>query len=94
MLCPGPNNNSFKLLIEELEAQRDARSQRDISLLEAVRKQEIEDRRTDREEREELYRKAFGASGSDGDDDGGFPDIILEEAANVLSDIIDSAGKQ
>ncbi len=87
-------NNSFKLLIEELEAQRDARAQRDVSLLEADRKQEIQERRTDREEREELYRKAFGASGSDGDDDGGFPDIILEEAANVLSDIIDSAAKQ
>ena len=81
-------NNSFKLLIDELEAQRDARSQRDVTLLEAVRKQEIEERRTDREEREELYRKAFGASG---DDDGDFPDIILDEAANVLSDIINTA---
>ncbi len=86
-------NNSFKLLIEELEAQRDARAQRDVTLLEAVRKQEIEERRSDREEREELYRKAFGAAG-DGDEDGGFPDIILDEAANVLSDIIDNAGKQ
>ena len=64
-----------------------------MTLLEAVRKQEIEERRSDREEREELYRKAFGAAG-DGDEDGGFPDIILDEAANVLSDIIDNAGKQ
>ena len=88
-------NNSFKLLIEELEAQRDARAQRDVTLLEAVRKQEIEERRTDQEEREELYRKAFGASGSDDDEeDGGFPDIILDEAANVLSDIIDNIAKQ
>ena len=60
-----------------------------------VRKQEIEERRTDQEEREELYRKAFGASGSDDDEeDGGFPDIILDEAANVLSDIIDNMVKQ
>ena len=81
-------NNSFKLLIEELEAQRTARAQRFVSLVESVRKQENLERRAGREEREELYRKAFGASSSDDDDGEAVPDIILEEAANVLSDII------
>jgi len=85
-------SQSFRLLIEELEAQRTARSERHITLVESVRKQEILERRTNREEREELYRKAFGASSRDQDDSQvDFPDIILEEAANVLNDIIDGS---
>lgn len=82
------NNDSFKLLIEELDTQRDARALREVTLKEAVRKQEILERKTDREEREELYRKAFGLSASDDDDNNEYPDIILEEAANVLGDIL------
>jgi len=84
-------NDSFQLLIEELEAQRTARAQRQVTLVEASRKQEIAERSTDREEREELYRKAFGASSRDGGDGKSeVPDIILDEAARVLSDIIDN----
>ncbi len=86
-------SSSFNLLIEELEAQREARAQNQVSLLEANRKAEILERRGDREEREELIRKAFGASGSGDDDDAEFPDIILNEAASVLGDIIDHQGK-
>lgn len=82
-------NDSFSLLIEELEAQREARSENSVTLLEAVREKEILERKTDRNEREELYRRAFGASSRD--DDEGTPDIILEEAANVLADIIDAS---
>jgi carboxyl-terminal processing protease len=85
-------SESFSLLIEELEAQREARAENQVSLLEATRKAEIQERRGDREEREELLRKAFGASGND-DDDAEFPDIILNEAASVLSDIIDHSSK-
>ncbi len=84
-------SKSFKLLIEELKTQRDSRAQRDVSLVESVRRLEIDERRADRDEREELYRKAFGFSTSDSDTENGeeeFPDIILEEAANVLSDIL------
>ena len=85
-------NETFKLLIKELEAQRTARAQSQVSLVESVRKQERADRSEGREQREELYRKAFGVGGSDDDDDEEVvPDIILEEAANVLSDIMDSA---
>ena len=85
-------SDSFGLLIEELEAQREARAQREVSLVEAVRKQEILDRGADREKRLELFRKAFGASSRDGSDDGSeIPDIILEEAAMVLGDVIDSS---
>ncbi len=80
------SNRSFKLLIEELETLRATREQSDVTLLEQSRKQEIEDRATDRDEREELLRKAFGLGTADDDDE--FPDIILEEAANVLSDVI------
>ena len=87
-------NSSFKLLIEELESQRVARAQKQVSLLESVRKAEFLERREGREEREELFRKAFGASSNDGDEeDAAFPDIILDEAANVLSDIIDGKAR-
>jgi len=83
-------SESFDLLIEELEAQRVARAQRSVSLVESVRQQEILERSTGREEREELYRKAFGASSAEDDEnEAGIADIILEEAANVLGDIID-----
>lgn len=83
-------SDSFALLIEELEAQRVARAQRYITLVEDVRQQEIADRRTDRDKSRELFRRAFGAASSDEDDsETAVADIILEEAANVLSDIID-----
>ncbi len=83
------SNRSFKLLIEELDSLRDARAQQDVSLMEARRKQEIEERSSNREEREELLRKAFGAG--DTDEDADLPDILLEEAAHVLSDVIASS---
>jgi len=84
-------NDSFRLLIEELEAQRVARDQRQVSLLEAARRQEILDRGSDSDEKEQLYRKAFGASGTDDGSETSIPDIILEEAANVLSDLMDNS---
>jgi len=90
------DSDTFKLLIEELAAQRDARAQQSVSLVEDVRQQELNDRGEDREEREELYRKAFGIASADNDDEdgeAGIPDIILEEAANVLNDIIDNPVK-
>ena len=83
-------NDSFALLIEEFEAQRDARTQNSVSLVEKVRQEENLEQTADRETRVELYRKAFGASSLDDDDDGSaVADILLEEAANVLNDIID-----
>jgi carboxyl-terminal processing protease len=83
-------SDSFELLIEELESKRTVRAQRVVSLVENVRQQEISERGTDREEREALYRRAFGAPGRDGEDsEVDIHDIILEEAANVLSDIIE-----
>lgn len=84
-------SDSFALLIDELEAQRVARAQRSVTLVESVRQQENEAREADRDQREELYRKAFGVSSSDDDeaDETVVADIILEEAANVLNDIID-----
>ncbi len=81
-------NDAFELLIEELEAQREARAQRSITLLESTRKQELLEQDTDREKRVELYRRAFGASSNDDDHDADVADIILEEAGNVLSDFI------
>lgn len=82
------DNPSFNLLIEELKSQRTARAQRSVTLLESERKLEIAEQESDREQRAELYRTAFGASSNDDDDDNAVPDIILEEAANVLSDLI------
>lgn len=87
-------NDSFALLIEELEAQRTARAQNSVSLVESDRQQENLERSTDRDEREDLYRKALGYSTRDDEDNETvIPDIILEEAANVLSDIIDNPAK-
>lgn len=83
-------NDSFDLLIEELESQRDARTESTVSLVEKVRQEENLALEADRDEREELYRRAFGASGRDTEDgETVVPDIILEEAANVLNDTID-----
>lgn len=81
-------NPSFELLLEELESQRTSRTQSEVSLVESVRRQEISEQETDRDERLELFRKAFGFSSNDQDDDEGSPDIILEEAANVLVDLL------
>jgi len=80
-------DDSFTLLIEELEAQREASNRNSVSLVEEIRRQEIQAQEADREERIELYRKAFGASSLD-DDESAVSDILLVEAANVLSDII------
>lgn len=85
-------DDSFSLLIEELESQQEARDRTEISLVESVRIQENEEQSEDREKREELYRKAFGfgtASGDEEDDEDSVADIILVEAANVLSDVIE-----
>lgn len=80
----------FDVLIEVLEEQREARAERSVTLVEKVRQEEIAEQEADRKKRDELYRAAFSASDSSGDsDDASAPDIILEEAANVLNDVID-----
>lgn len=86
-------SDSFTLLIEELEAQRVARAERDITLVEKDRKKMILEQEADgREKRQELYRRAFGAPARDDEDgENAVADIILEETANVLNDIIDSS---
>ncbi len=86
-------SDSFKLLIEELETQREARAQKSVSLLESARQAEFQARSEGREEREELFRSAFGATNNDDDDEDAVPDIILDEAAFVLSDVIAEASK-
>jgi len=84
------DNESFDLLIEELEAQREARADRSVSLVQKIRQAELVELRADREKREDLYRAAFGISDRDtNDDEAGVLDIILEEAAHVLADVID-----
>jgi len=82
-------NELFGVLIEEFEAQRVARAQRSVTLVEQTRQAEILDLQTDREERNALYRAAVGVSDSSDEDDDGVADIILEEAAYVLGDIIE-----
>ena len=84
------NDETFSLLIEELEEQREARASSTVSLVEAVRRQEIEDQTVDNEKREELFRAAFGISSGDDEDADDVSDILLQEAANVLSDVINS----
>lgn len=84
-------NDTFDLLIDELEAQRAARAENTVSLVESVREQENLERQADRSERIELFRRAFGISSNDEtDDENAVPDIILEEAANVLHDVMAS----
>jgi len=84
------DNPSFGLLLEELKSQREARAEDLVTLVESVRQNEINDEEADREERLALFRKAFGASSSsdEGNAEEEFPDVILEEAANVLGDIL------
>lgn len=81
-------NPSFDLLLKELESQRTSRAESQVSLVESVRRQEITEQETDRDERLDLFRKAFGFSSNDQNDEDGSPDIILEEAANVLGDLL------
>jgi len=74
----------FQVLIEELETQRKARAEKSVSLVESSREAEIDDQEADREKRDALYRAAFGVSIEDSE----YPDIVLQEAANVLNDVI------
>jgi len=87
-------NDWFDALIEELETQRVDREQQQISLVESIRQQQNLDRGTDREERLQLFRKAFGASRSETNNDSNatdIPDIILDEAAKVLLDAMENS---
>jgi len=87
------SDESFSLLIDELESQQEARERTEISLVAAIRQQENEEESENREKREELYRKAFGFGAASDDDDendeDSVSDIILVEAANVLRDVIE-----
>ncbi|MCP5152480.1 MAG: carboxy terminal-processing peptidase [Chromatiales bacterium] len=80
-------NPLFNTLIEELETRRAMRGREVVSLVEAERVGQAEQRSTEREFRDDLLRKAFGATV---DDDAGekVPDIVLDEAARVLGDLI------
>ena len=82
-------NRSFDMLLEEFDSQREVRAQSEVSLVKSIREKEIAEQETDREERLALYRKAFGAGDND-DDEQDFPDVILDEAANVLNDLLAS----
>ena len=84
------SNDSFSLLIEELDAQREARADREVSLIESVRKEENLARGENRDEREQILRRAFGGADSQEEGAPSTPDIILNEAANVLLDVMDS----
>ncbi|MFK8082592.1 MAG: carboxy terminal-processing peptidase [Granulosicoccus sp.] len=82
------SSDAFSMLIDELEAQRIARTQTSVSLVETVRQAEISGREDGREQRQELIRRAFGGPGREDDDDKlAVADIILEEAAQVLADL-------
>ncbi len=80
----------FDVLIKELKEQREARAERSVTLVEKERQEEIAEQQADRQKRDELYRAELDASeNNDDNDDVSAPDIILEEAANVLNDVID-----
>jgi carboxyl-terminal processing protease len=77
----------FATLLEELAAQRQMREQKVASLLETERTRQWQKRRDEREARETLYRKAFGID-VEAEEGEAVPDVILEEAARVLGDLI------
>lgn len=86
------SEEEFNLLIEELESQREIRTRNEVSLLESARRAEIDEQGEEQEERTRLFRAAFGFSSNDDDEDeDAAHDIILEEAAYVLSDVIELA---
>ena len=85
-------DEEFTLLIDELESQREARASTTVSLLEAERRAEMQEQGDEEDDRIELFRIAFGVSSSDDEDDeDAVPDILLDEAAHVLSDVIELA---
>ena len=92
----------FALLREAVGEQRKARESKSVSLVEAVRRQEWDERQQSNEARNDLYRKAIGIDTSprrrrtdEQSPDGKpekerepAPDILLEEAAQILTDIL------
>lgn len=82
------DDEGFALLLDVLEARRELRARRTVSLLEERRKRERDEQEAGQEEREALYRKAFGADPPDAEDTSDAPDVVLDEAARVLGDLI------
>ena len=81
------NDARFKLLLDELESRRTQQEQVALTLVETKRKQDWDKRESERDEREDLFRKAFGAD-PETEESREVPDIVLEEAARVLGDLI------
>ena len=83
-------DETFNILLEELESQQKAGDRISLSLVESKRKTEWEKRNEDRDKRDELLRRAFGSDASEDEAVKDVPDVVLKEAAHVLADLIDS----
>ncbi len=85
----------FQALLENIEVAEELRNQKAISLNLATRKQEQEARRASRLQRENARRAARGmeqiASLEDVSEDEQ-PDVLLNQAAEILADIVYQAG--
>ncbi|MEM7255147.1 MAG: carboxy terminal-processing peptidase [Pseudomonadota bacterium] len=83
------SNPAFGLLKDEAEERREARNLDSVSLREATRKQEYEERERERADRVKMIRELRGlpADGSEDNADEG-PDFLLQEAGEVMRDYI------
>jgi carboxyl-terminal processing protease len=81
----------FQFLLEDIELVEELRQKTSVSLNMKTRKTEQEDRRITRLERENSRREARGLEPieaiDDADEDNDMPDILLNQAAEILTDM-------
>jgi carboxyl-terminal processing protease len=81
----------FQFLLEDIELVEELRQKTSVSLNMETRKTEQEDRRITRLERENSRREARGLEPieaiDDADEDNDMPDILLNQAAEILTDM-------
>jgi len=89
-LSRSADDPNYNFLLESIEASRELREQTSVSLNLEIRKAEQEARRQERLERENMRREATGEeilADKEALDDAERPDIILEQAAEILTDL-------
>lgn len=93
-------NMEFRYLLEDVRAMREANEHTEVSLLEDVRRKEMEDEEALRTERK-AAREAFADTPTDltrvepvvdEEEDGLRPDVLLHETVRILNDVIELRG--
>ena len=96
-------NPAFKVLLEDIEAAKQTREKTTVSLLKSKRQAEWEQAQAKQRERENQRRAALGLPplradealpGDESDKSDKQPDLLLDESARILVDLIDLLDKQ